>query len=166
MLLNITITGDKELIGRIDKMPEAVRYALYVKITTLSLKLEAWVKTRKLNGQVLNRISGRLARSITQKVTQGPGTIVARVFSTGDVPYAAIHEFGGTTSPHVILPKKAAALAFVVGGKQIFARKVNHPGSKMPERSFMRSSLKDMSTEISMGMKETVVRAIQGQIDG
>jgi hypothetical protein len=57
-------------------------------------------------------------------------------------------------------------LAFSVGGEMRFARRVNHPGSKMPERSFMRSSLRDMSTQISLGMKEAVVRAAQKSVGG
>jgi hypothetical protein len=58
--------------------------------------------------------------------------------------------------PHIIEPKKASVLAFAGGdGGMVFARRVNHPGSKMPERSFMRSSLRDMSTEISLGMKDS-----------
>jgi phage gpG-like protein len=166
MIVNITMVGDKELIARLNEMPTAVHHALFVKITDLSLRLEKWVKTQKLDGQVLNRISGRLARSIMNKVTADAATIMARIFSSGDVKYAGIHEFGGTTSPHIIEPKKAAALAFAVGGKMVFARRVNHPGSKMPMRSFMRSSLQDMSTTISAEMKETVVKAAQKAVEG
>lgn len=167
MLLNVTLVGDKELIARLQKMPGAVQAALKIKVTQLALKLERYIKTQKLNGQVLNRISGRLARSIAHKVTASAKEVIARVFSSGDVKYAGIHEFGGKTMPHVIEPKKASVLAFAGGdGGTIFARKVNHPGSKMPERSFMRSGLRDMSTEISLGMKTAVVKAVQKSVHG
>lgn len=154
MIINITLSGDKAMIARLNRMPTAMHVALALKIRQLALKLEKWVKTRKLNGTVLNRISGRLARSIANKVTEAQHLILASVYSSGDVKYAAIHEFGGKTAPHVILPKKAQALAFGGG----FFAKVNHPGSTMPERSFLRSSLRDMSTQISMGMKEAVIK--------
>lgn len=167
MLLNVTLVGDKELIARLQKMPGAVQAALHIKVTQLALKLEKYIKTQKLNGRVLNRISGRLARSISNKVMMSAHEVIARVFSSGDVPYAAIHEFGGKTQPHIIEPKKASVLAFAGGdGGMVFARRVNHPGSVMPERSFMRSSLRDMSTEISLGMKTAVVRSIQKSVDG
>lgn len=52
---------------------------------------------------------------------------------TTSVPYAAIHQFGGKTKPHVILPKTTKALAF--GGKVV--KKVNHPGSNIPARPFL-----------------------------
>jgi hypothetical protein len=69
VLMNVTLVGDKELIARLQKMPGAVQAALKIKVTQLALQLENYVKTRKLNGQVLNRITGRLARSIANKVT-------------------------------------------------------------------------------------------------
>ena len=166
MLVSITVKGDRELMARLDKMPLAVQAALTVKVRSLALRLEAWVKTRKLNGQVLNRITGRLARSIQNKVETAAHFVLARVFSSGDVKYAGIHEFGGKTAPHIIEPKKANVLAFTVGGEERFARRVNHPGSKMPERSYMRSSLRDMSTTISTEMKQAVVQAAIKQVKG
>lgn len=162
MLLTIAMTGDKALIAKLDRMPAALKQALLVKVTQLALRLEKKVKVDKLNGQVLNRVTGNLARSIAYKVDQGPESVTGRVFSSGDVKYAAIHEFGGQTAPHLILPKKAQALAFTSkGGEQVFARKVNHPGSKMPERSFLRSSLRDMSGEITKELKATVIRTLK-----
>lgn len=163
MIVSIALKGDQELIARLERMPGAIQQALKLKVTVLALKLENLVKTGKLNGQVLNRISGRLARSINNKVVVAATSVKAHVFSSGDVKYAGIHEYGGKTQPHLILPKKANVLSFVMGGKQVFARAVQHPGSKMPERSFLRSSLRDMSVEISTGLKQAAVHAaVQG----
>ena len=71
--------------------------------------------------------TGRLAASITpfhDNTQAGVGT---------NVVYARIHNDGGKTRPHVILPKNKKALAF--GGRVV--KKVNHPGSKMPARPFL-----------------------------
>ena len=46
---------------------------------------------------------------------------------------------------------KAKALAFAIGGKQVFAARVNLPAIAMPERSYMRSSLAEMADEIRGG---------------
>ena len=165
MIVNVTITGDKKLLSSLSSLPAIIQQALYIKTVTLALKLENLVKTGKLNGQVLNRITGALSRSIHHSVKVENGAVVGSVFSAGDVKYAAIHEYGGVTPPHIILPKKAQVLAFMgSGGGMVFTKKVNHPGSKMPERSFLRSSLKDMSTEISTGLKKSVVDAIKREI--
>lgn len=47
--------------------------------------------------------------------------------------YAAIHQFGGQTKAHDILPRNKKALAF---GGGVF-KKVRHPGSKIPARPFL-----------------------------
>lgn len=164
MIVEVSLTGDKELIAKFDSLPTAVMAALYAKVQELALVLEGHVKTRKLNGQVLNRITGALARSIFNDVQSAPEEVIGRVFSSGDVKYAGIHEYGGTTSPHVIVPKKAKALAFMGKGGVVFAQKVNHPGSVMPERSFLRSSLSDLSIRISLEMKSAVVQSIIDEV--
>lgn len=53
-----------------------------------------------------------------------------------DRPYAAIHQLGGRTSPHVIKPSEAMALHFRVGPKSYYATQVNHPGSVIPARPY------------------------------
>jgi phage gpG-like protein len=155
-MLTIKLVGDRELVARLTAMPDRVKAALLRKVTELSFKLESKIKADKLSGQVLNVRTGALRASIGNQVTETTTTVTGRAFSSGDVKYAAIHEFGGKTAAHEIVATKAQALAFVVGGKQMFARRVQHPGSTMPERSFMRSSLADMKPEIVEGMKEAV----------
>ncbi|WP_337050178.1 phage virion morphogenesis protein, partial [Serratia fonticola] len=50
-----------------------------------------------------------------------------------NVEYGPIHQFGGKTRPHVILPRNKQALAF--NGRVV--KKVNHPGSDIPARPFL-----------------------------
>lgn len=165
-LLNVTMVGDDALMARIQRWPAAVHDMLLRKITSLTLRLQTHVKADKLSGQVLNRRTGALSRSIVQQVLDQGLVIYGRVFSSGDVKYAAIHEFGGKTRAHDIFPKKADALSFMMGGRRVFAKVVHHPGSQMPERSFMRSSLADMAEEITLGMKQAVVDGLMaGQRD-
>ena len=154
-MLNVTVTGDRELIEKLTAMPSKVHAALLRKVTALDLKLEAKVK-QKLSGEVLNVRTGALRRSIFGKVEDEPTRVVGKVASSGDVKYAAIHEFGGKTAAHEIVAKNGQALAFMMGGKQVFFKKVNHPGSTMPERSFLRSSLGEMKDEIIGGIREAV----------
>ncbi|MGA7887723.1 MAG: hypothetical protein WCA44_18460, partial [Acidobacteriaceae bacterium] len=75
--------------------------------------------------------------------------------------YAAIHEYGGQTRAHVIEAKNAKALAFQVGGQTIIRRRVQHPGSKMPERSFLRSSLRDSRDRIVAAIQAAVTEGIK-----
>lgn len=75
----------------------------------------AWAPNIEGRRPILHR-SGALARSIDYAVSG-----MQAIIGSGLV-YAAIHQFGGT-----IVPKSADRLAFRIGNRQIFARKVTMP---------------------------------------
>jgi hypothetical protein len=58
---------------------------------------------------------------------------------------------------HEILPDKARVLAFVAGGKLVFARRVQHPGSQIPARSYLGSALDEQSDDIVKDLTEIVL---------
>lgn len=154
---------DAELIDRVsERLPglaPTILAELKPTVTAETLKTQAHIVRDKLSGQVLGVRSGALRRSIqTEAPIVDDNEVSGRVFSAGDVKYAAIHEFGGRTAAHDIVPSKAQALAFLVAGKQVFAKIVHHPGSQMPERSFMRSGLTDRAADISLALKEAAAR--------
>lgn len=128
--------------------PTTLQLALLDKANDLSQALLQRVRDGALAGEVLQSRSGALAASLVAELTSGADAIVASLASV-DVKYAAIQEYGGTTPPHEILPSKGAALAFLSGGHLQFARRIEHPGSVIPERSYLRSTLADMSDEIA-----------------
>jgi phage virion morphogenesis protein len=84
-------------------------------------------------GKILQR-SGGLASSITQRWS------VSEAVVGSNKVYAAIHQFGGRTKPHVIRARNKRALSF--GG--IVVRQVNHPGSNIPARPFLRLTPRDL----------------------
>lgn len=95
------------------------------------LRASAWPERQSGGDHKLLKKSGDLWRSL--RVTAASPTTV----SVGShLPYAAIHQLGGKTKPHVIRPKNKKALAFSIGGKKILAASVKHPGSKVPARPF------------------------------
>ena len=141
-------------------MPDRVRQALASKANVLAVALEAKIQ-QKLSGGVLNMRSGALASSIIATVDESSADVSVRIGTSGDVKYAAIQEFGGTIPPHEIVPDKAKALAFIVGGKQVFAARVNLPAVTMPERSYLRSSLAEMAGEIAEGFSGAVSEAME-----
>ncbi len=140
-------------------MPDRLRLALSTKAAELAVSLQARIQ-RKLAGEVLNARTGALARAITATIEDGSAGTSVVIGASGDIKYAAIHEFGGTIPPHQIVPDKARALAFLIGGKQAFAMRVNLPAIEMPARSYLRSSLADMTDEIRAGMNEAVLEAL------
>lgn len=141
-------------------MPERIRAALVAKAGVLAAKLQAKIE-QKLSGEVLQMKSGALAGSLGVTIEETSGGVAVRLATSADVKYAAIHEFGGVIPPHEIVPDKAKALAFLVGGKQAFAARVNLPAIAMPERSYMRTSLAEMADDIRDELAATAIEAIQ-----
>ena len=140
----------------LDRIPSVVVEAVARKVSLLTGDLQAHIVRDKLQGQVLKHRTGALGRSI-QHITKRNGDITTgEVFSSGDVKYAAIHEFGfhGTENvkQHIrtmVFGKKVAP--FSVGP---FTREMN-----MPERSFMRTGLADMAEEIVEGIRDAALKA-------
>ncbi len=108
----------------------------------------AW-KPISRDGKILND-TGRLKGSISPDYDNN----TARVGT--NVEYAAIQNFGGKTSPHVIRPKHKKALAF--GGRIVKA--VNHPGSNIPARPFL-----SITAEDEADLKETIEAYLNNAID-
>lgn len=82
-----------------------------------------------LSGQVLHRVTGTLAKSITSQVVTNDRATVGT-----NVAYAAIHEFGG-----IIRPKTASALKFKVKDVWVITGQVT-----MPERSYLRPAIRNV----------------------
>lgn len=92
--------------------------------------------------------SGELRRSLYKFVKMGSGGRIRGGIGAKS-PYAAIHELGGTTSPHVIRPVNAKMLRFMGSdGNLRFASMVNHPGSSIPARPYLRPALEKNSSYI------------------
>lgn len=137
----------------LDSVPDAVVRAVGKKMRIITVDLQGYVVSQKLQGQVLNHRSGKLSRSIQQAVETEGTKVTGDVFSAGDVKYAGIHEFGGVIPAHDIEAKNAKALAFMIDGKMVFAKRVHIPDVTMPERSYLRSSLADKKDEIVAGIQ-------------
>lgn len=140
---------------------QAVQDALLGQADELRGALEAKIQ-QKLAGEVLQTRSGALAASIVSSIENNGSDTSVSISSTG-VPYAAIQEFGGKTAAHDIVAVKAKALAFSVGGARIFAKHVHHPGSTIPARSYLGSSLTEMGDDIKSGFKQAILEALGQQ---
>lgn len=154
-MLSIKFEGQPELLNRLKAMPDTIREALVQKVTELTLRLEALVKT-KLSGDVLNVRTGALRSSIYSRVYEEGKGVYGKVVSPADVPYAQAHEFGAHIPER--FPVNAKALHFYINGQEVFAKKA--AAFELPERSFLRSSLDDMKDEITVELKQVIEQAV------
>ncbi|MEN6476129.1 MAG: hypothetical protein ABFD81_19095 [Syntrophaceae bacterium] len=158
-MIHLTLVGDKEIAARFLAVSPKLHAELVTTTKVLTLRLLAKIKAEKLSGQVLRNRSNHLRASIHDgyEITEDKVSGMAGT----NVVYARIHEYGGVTKPHLIKPRNALALHFVKNGADVFARAINHPGSKIPERSFMRSALNEMHAEIVQGYRAATARALK-----
>lgn len=157
-MFDIEKRGFEQLELKLTRMSDRIRAELEKAMLRSMINLSGHVKQNKLSGQVLNVRTGTLRRSVTHKVTGSKSGVVGIVGT--NVKYAAIHEFGGRTAAHDIFPKRAKALHFKIGGKDVFAKRVRHRGSTMPERSFLRSGLRDKADSIMADLRAAVARGV------
>ena len=100
---------------------------------------------RKKSDRILQD-TGQLRRSITMR----PAADGMSVKVGTSQPHAYKLQFGGIASgisPYVIVPKKKKALHFNIGGREIFARRVQFPGlsgRRIPPRPFVMMQNEDM----------------------
>jgi phage gpG-like protein len=157
----LTLDGLEEASARLEAYPAALAAALDAKAAELAAALVDLVQNDKLSGAVLNVGSGALRDSIVASISADGDGVVASVDSVGDVKYAATQEYGGKTSAHEITAVKAQALAFIIDSAQRFARRVEHPGSLIPERSYLRSSLEDMRDDVVDALADAAADALE-----
>lgn len=154
----IKVEGAEAVRARLLLAPNNVREAVRRAVEQSAAAVTAGAKS-KVSDDVLRVRTGKLRRSLHYVMGGGIDTPSA-VIGT-NVEYAGIHEFGGKTKAHVIEAVNAKVLAFkTASGATAFATRVQHPGSRMPERSYLRSTLGEQESAIKMRIDAAVGKAI------
>lgn len=167
--ITVQLVGLSNLQAKLDQITPAIQDNLRVFMARFNLRLRDQVKA---NIAERFKSEGPLYQGVQAEQTETTAGITGRVWIDGKtVPYAAIQEYGGKTPPHVIEPVNATVLAFMSpgslglssgGGENglVFAKRVNHPGSNIPERSYARLALVQLRGDFEDGIRATVDEAI------
>lgn len=150
---------DEKTVAFLQSRAPLIIERLMVKLNLLMYKLQAHIVGDKLSGQVLNARSGTLRGSISVNEATVSGETLSASVEGGGGPafYGRFHEYG-TSSPYEIVPVNKRALAFEMGGKTVFAKRVMHPA--IQERSFMRTAFEDIKPEIMPTLQAGIEEAI------
>ena len=116
----------------------------------------------KITRQTLNRSAvlcpvdtGRLRASGSMRIAERGSAVVGQVEYTASYA-AAVHN---GTRPHVIVPRRGRYLRFQVGGRTVYARRVQHPGT--PARPYLATALVEVAGRagfvVSVGRNVTVL---------
>jgi phage gpG-like protein len=137
-MITAYLVGESELMARMGRMYPNAKKGLLEAVTRLAIQLQRNVMKDKLSGQVLNVRTGTLRRSINQLVSQTDTSTEGRVGT--NVEYARIHEYGGTVA----------------------RRSKNGVGRAVyPERSFLRSAMHDMESQIKTELENALKQAVK-----
>lgn len=158
-MINGEVKGDEKVIENLKSMPPKIHAKVSTAVMRLLIDLHSHIVRTKLSGQVLHRRTGTLARSIIKNFQESSTTIIGIVASRASdnkpVVYAAIHEYG---FHGVVTVKEHLRMQTMAWGKSITPKQVTVKAHQMtmnmPERSYMRSSLKDLSVRIRADIKK------------
>lgn len=152
------IVGLGEAMLRVRNLTPEILGDLKRGMNRLVIRIQAHIKIRKLRGQVLNHISGNLSRNIFTDVEETKGGVVGLVYVGSGAPYGVVHEYGQTVTvdAHTRNMPETRRLISQAFGKPIAPRIVKFKAhtqqvptytANYPERSYLRSALKDFRTE-------------------
>ncbi len=95
-------------------------------------------RVRRVEAEAIRRAPGSMGRTIRAQIRSGPGGEFQGVINVRHP--AALYVTGGTR-PHRIVPRRpGGVLRFTVNGQVVYARYVNHPGTR--PNSFLRDALR------------------------
>ena len=158
-MINLSLVGGANVIRQFEKFPPSLATELRNTIQTLSFQLQSKVQQDKLSGQVLKTKTGTLRRSISHR-THDSGNATYGVVGTNS-NYGMMHEFGFKGTENIKSHLRTIKMAW---GKSIKPRQVTVKAHTRkvdyPERSFLRSALKEMETQIVTEIDTTVQRLL------
>jgi phage gpG-like protein len=145
---NVTVSGDAQSRVAIAQVQQRITSRLRDAIQRAALDLLAHVKAKKLTGQVLNVRTGRLRRSITQRVETEPSGVIAGLVGT-NVSYGRTHELGFKGR----VPVRAHTRK--LGGKSVPIR-AHTRQMDIPKRPFLGPSLNEKMPVYRKWMQDAI----------
>jgi len=164
MGVEITFTADVgALTGYLDGMRGQMREAIRRGVVEQTGALRRYIKQEKLSGQVLKTRTGNLRNAVFDRVDDQGAVIVGTVsVDPSAQKYARAHEFGAHIPERV--PVNAKALRWYLNGAPVFAMRAR--AFDLPVRSFMRSSLTEMSGSILAALREKLNEQMSEAVSG
>jgi hypothetical protein len=158
-VISAYLVGDEQLLERLRALRDAVNAGLARCIAQLGIDLQRDVQQDKLSGQVLKIRTGGLKSSLDYSVDQSVRGATAEVFTA--LRYGGAQEYGftGTVSVGASLRRIRQAFGRPIAEKTISVRVYDRRMS-LPERSFLRAALDDMTPAIRDAVDTAVAEAV------
>lgn len=160
-MLKMEFIGGDVLAAVLRSYGGKVQTAIVQSIGRSALRLQSEVMDNRLSGQVLNIRTGNLHRSIHQQVTSSGGLVVGEVNT--NVRYGVAHEYGfaGTVNVKASMRQIRQAFGRPLKSPRYVQIRAHSRNVKLPERSFLRSALRDMKPEIEADLQKSIKGALR-----
>lgn len=158
-MITATLVGDAAAAARLRAISDDAASSLARAIARLGIELQRNVQHDKLSGQLIKLRSGSLRSSIALRTEQSGSTVSATVSS--DLRYARAQEHGyaGTVLVRASLRRIKEAFGRPVAEKTVSVRAYSRR-MYLPERSFLRSALEDMTPRIQNAIDAALHEAV------
>jgi phage gpG-like protein len=156
MTILVNLAGADALIAWFQSRPAALDAQLGIAFSGIADALYRRV-LGNLAGDAVKDGSGRLRDALSAASDKRSATVGV---DRGAVPYAGALEFGASIPAQLIAVKNGKALAFTVGGSQVFAKHVMHPAFVLPPHSFLRRALADLAPDALAMLDDAVTEAM------
>jgi phage gpG-like protein len=163
--LTANIVGGDKLVAKLRNAQTSVPLAVLREMKNQMARAADWSRANRLSGDPLNRRSGRLSRSINGDATLD-GEVVRGTLSS-NVPYAHVHEDGGTFNIPAYTrrpPRTRTAggrLRKRTEAQNVASVTVQSHTATYPQRAFLRPSLDANRSRIVNALYLAAVQAFK-----
>ena len=159
-MLRIELIGGDALVTALRQWTPRLQKEIEASIGRSVLRLQLHIKANKLTGQVLKVQTGTLRRSIDQVVTTSGNSVTGQVDT--NVRYGIMHEYGfsGTVQVKAHMREIKQAFGRPLKEPKFVQVRAHSANVNFPERSFLRTALRDLKPDIESDLKASIERAI------
>lgn len=151
----------QEIVGQLDRSAHAIQKQTAIEMYRAMTILEVAIKQNIRTRSGLKVRTGTLLNSIQKRVKQ-TGNVVTGTIGPENVPYAAIHEFGGTIPARRVEPRNAKVLRwFGKRGKMFFSKGHEIGPVKIPARPYMEPALEEKAEVIREKFNLFIARTME-----
>jgi HK97 gp10 family phage protein len=155
-VITAQVLGTRALLLKLEKAKSGTARGFKAGVNAAIISVASEAK-RLVHGPLVQSHTGNLSRAIFSKMLSDTTGMVG---VGKEAPYAGFVNNG--TRPHIIRAVNAKALRFFVGGSAVFAKYVNHPGTK--PTLFMETALQNLRDRIPRIVANYVKLGAKGQI--
>jgi hypothetical protein len=159
-MIRAVVVGQEGVIAHLREVEPRVRGLLgqAVRAETINLVREAKIK---VSGPVLRTRTDHLRTGINPQFEETETSITGSAgINSGKAKYPAVHEYGGTFTIRAHVRRLTQVFGRLL--KSVLQVAVRAHSATFPERSYLRSSLRENEDRIKAALAAAVAKGVQG----